>query len=85
MATAYGTFDGYRGCLALNFADLQAGALERCGGIPVVAAGFLGQSGQFVGACTASAGASAMGVVVPKADFSQPERFKFYASHKPLP
>jgi hypothetical protein len=54
----HGREDGYRGCVVVAIADLDAGRVARCDGAPVVEARYLGRPGQFVGACGASSTAS---------------------------
>jgi hypothetical protein len=75
------TFDGYRGCIVVEVADLDAGVVARCGGAPIVEAAYLGAPGQFVGACSADEGASAAGMLIPVPDFSaSPDVFRIWAS-----
>jgi hypothetical protein len=86
VATSTGTTDGYRGCLVFEVADLDAGQLARCGGMLQPVTEYLGDPEQFVGACTAAQGASAMGVVVPTATLTGASpSFAFFASHSGPP
>jgi hypothetical protein len=66
-------------------ADLDAGQVARCGSAPVVEASYLGQPGQFVGACSADVGASASGMLIPVPDLSASEPFQLFASRSALP
>ena len=60
---ATGSASGYRGCLLLQFADIESGALVRgANGVPALAASYLGGAGQFIGACTALDALPGLGV-----------------------
>jgi hypothetical protein len=80
-----GPAEGYRGCVVVPIADLDAGEIARCDSAPVVEASYLGRPGQFVGACSAAAGASASGMLIPVPDLSAPEPFQLFASSLSLP
>ncbi len=71
---------GYRGCSAFRFADIVAGTLERCGGVPLAVDGFQGAPGQFNGACTYAAGATVAGVLGLTADKLRSPVFQIFAS-----
>jgi hypothetical protein len=78
---------GYRGCVVVPVADIEAGRVERCGGAPVVEASYLGQPGQFVGACSTDAGATASGMLIPVPDLTFTSRapYRLFASRLPIP
>ena len=78
-----GTDEGYRGCLVIPVEDLDTGAVSRCDGIPVVEASYLGQPGQFVGACSADEGASASGMLIPVPDLTSSVPFQLFSSEFP--
>lgn len=80
-----GTDDGYRGCVVVPVEDLDAGTVSRCGGEPIVEASYLGQPGQFVGACSADVGASADGMLIPVPDLNASVPFQLFASKLPIP
>jgi hypothetical protein len=82
-----GPGQGYRGCVVVPIADIEAGAVERCGGEPVVTSAYLGQPGQFVGACSGDVGATDNGMLIPVPDFSTPGvvDYRIYAAGLPLP
>jgi hypothetical protein len=79
------TGDGYRGCVVVPIADIDAGTVERCNGAPVIETAYRGQPGQFVGACTAAEGASAAGMLIPVPQFTQTLVFQVFAAELPLP
>jgi hypothetical protein len=82
-----GRAPGYRGCVVVPIADMETGAVERCDGQPVIAAAYLGQPGQFVGACSADVGASRSGMLIPVPDLSSPSgvQYRIFAARAPLP
>jgi hypothetical protein len=80
-----GTFNGYRGCVVVPIADLDAGTVERCGGVPVIETAYRGQPGEFVGACSAADGATAAGMMIPVPQFTQTPVFQVFAAQQPLP
>ena len=71
---------GYRGCLAFPFADLDAGQLVRCGGVPAATPVIEGAPGLFHGACTWAEGASAAGVMGLTANTTRTPAFQLFAS-----
>lgn len=71
---------GYRGCVAIPFADVEAGRLARCGGALEIASAFQGPAGLFNGACTWAAGASAAGLMGLTADTTRPAPFQIFAT-----
>lgn len=80
-------FEGYRGCVVVPISDLDAGEVSRCDGAPIIEASYLGQPGQFVGACSADANAAAAGMLIPVPDltFSSPQIWQIFTSGLPLP
>lgn len=80
-------FEGYRGCVVVAIDDLDAARVSRCEGKPIVEASYLGQPGQFVGACSTDAGATASGMLIPVPDltFSSPDAWQLFASELPIP
>ena len=80
MTSLGSTTPGYRGCLLLRFADVDAGALSRCGSAPAVVASFGGDAGLFSGACTFAVGASRAGVMGLSAAVSRSAPFQLWAS-----
>ena len=82
-----GPGQGYRGCVVVPIADIESGSVERCAGKPVVTSAYLGQPGQFVGACSGDVGASQNGMLIPVPDFSTPGvvDYRIYAAGLPLP
>lgn len=82
-----GPGSGYRGCVVVPIADLDTGTIERCEGKPVVAAAYLGEPGQFVGACSADVGATNNGMLIPLPDFSNPASvgYRIFSAGLPLP
>jgi hypothetical protein len=81
----HGRENGYRGCVVVSIADLDAGRVARCGDAPVVEARYLGHPGQFVGACSADAHATVAGMLIPVPDLASAEPFQLFASRLPLP
>lgn len=75
-----GTAEGYRGCLVIPIDDLDTGSVERCDDIPVVDGSYLGQPGQFVGACSTDEGALSSGVLIPVPDLTSSVPFQLFAS-----
>ncbi|HJX63438.1 MAG TPA: hypothetical protein VJ860_05730 [Polyangia bacterium] len=63
-------FSGYHGCVVVSIADMDAGQVARCDGVPVVEASYLGLPGQFMGACSAAEGLVASGMLIPIPDLS---------------
>lgn len=82
-----GVDSGYRGCVVVPIADIETGTVERCDGRPVVAAAYLGEPLQFVGACSADVGAEKSGMLIPIPDFSNPSsvEYRIFAAGLPLP
>ncbi len=80
-------WEGYRGCVVVAIDDLDAGRVSRCEGEPIVEASYLGQPGQFVGACSTDAGATASGMLIPVPDvtFTLPEPWQLFSSGLPIP
>lgn len=74
-----GVGDGYRGCLVFELNDVDAGAVERCGGAPIPKKKFLGPQTYFTGACTWAAGASANNTVVPIANLPFGTYFQMFS------
>lgn len=72
--------DGYRGCVAIPFADVDAGVLARCDGKPAVVDRFQGAAGLFNGACIYREGASAAGVMGLTADVGRSKPFQLFAT-----
>jgi hypothetical protein len=82
-----GRDNGYRGCIVVSVADLETGQVDRCENAPVVEASYLGQPGQFVGACSTDAGATASGMLIPVPDltFTSASPYQLFASGPPVP
>ncbi len=82
-----GSDQGYRGCVVVSIDDLDAGRVARCDGAPVVEASYLGEPGQFVGACSTDAGSTASGMLIPVPDltFSSPQIWQLFASELSIP
>lgn len=80
-------WEGYRGCVVVAIDDLDAAQVSRCEGKPIVEASYLGQPGQFVGACSSDAGATASGMLIPVPDltFSSSDIWQLFASGTPIP
>jgi hypothetical protein len=86
VSYATGAQVGARGCVVTRFADFDAGTIARCGGTPVIAAAYRGNPGDFVGACTADAGATASGMLIPVPDVSVvPPTFHTFAAELGVP
>lgn len=81
----HGRENGYRGCVVVSIDDIDTGRVARCDGAPVVEARYLGQPGQFVGACSADAGATACGMLIPVPDLTSAAPFQLFASGLPIP
>jgi hypothetical protein len=81
----HGREKGYRGCVVVSIADLDAALVARCDGAPVVEARYLGQPGQFVGACSTDAGATAAGMLIPMPDLTSAVPFQLFASGLSIP
>jgi hypothetical protein len=64
------TFSGYHGCVVIAIADMDAGQVARCNGVPIVEASYFGLPGQFMGACSAAEGLTASGMLLPIPDLS---------------
>ena len=77
--------DAYRGCAVIPVADLETGAVERCGGAPVVAAMYSGQPRVFTGACSADVGDTADGMLIPVPDFTSGDPYRVWGAAAPLP
>jgi len=75
-----GQEEGYRGCLVVSVADIETGQVARCDGAPTVEAYYLGQPGQFVGACSTDVGASANSMLIPVPNFNSSQPFQLFAS-----
>lgn len=80
-----GRAEGYRGCVVVPITDLDAGQIARCNEEPIVEASYLGQPGQFVGACSADAGSSASGLFIPVPDLASAQPFQLFAAQMSLP
>jgi hypothetical protein len=80
-----GPAPGYRGCVVVPIADLEAGTVERCDGKPVIEVAYRGQPGQFAGACSANVGPASQSMLIPVPDFSNPSRvsYRIFAAGMP--
>jgi hypothetical protein len=85
VTTVGATPNGYRGCVTIPFASLDAGTLARCNGAPAVTMRLEGATGLFNGACTWAPGATAAGVMGLSADVSRTPAFQLFASGVSVP
>jgi hypothetical protein len=76
--------DGYRGCLVMIVTDLEAAAVARSDGTPIVFESVFGTVGSFHGACGYAGALSGSGIIYSEFFPGDVPEFRLFGSHKIL-